>query len=216
MKPKTKKKAYVKFSSDEEQTGENSNSSDKFKSDDSNSSKATKKKEKKEEKKDKKKKKKSRKDSESDGEGDDNEFNRSDADNDSDDSNVDELTDSEKAAILSLFNSASIEEIQSMLSLSANRVRLVKSVLEQKPFQDFIELQKKLAEKSLVTVIESVKDIIYARSIVTDLLSKCETISQKMEKQVASLIEYNDNPSNVDSKSSTLEIKRQPKNLNKA
>ena len=103
-----------------------------------------------------------------------------------------------------------------MLSLSTNRVRLVKAVLEQRPFQDFIELQKKLAEKSLVPVIESVKDIIYARSIVTDLLAKCENISKRMEKQVASLIEYNDNPGSVDSTSSTLEIKRQPKNLNKA
>ena len=75
----------------------------------------------------------------------------------------------------------------------------------------------RLSSKSLVPVIYQAKDVIYARSIVTNLLSKCEKISQKMEKQVADLIGSN-NESESESGSGqfgTLEIKSQPKILNK-
>jgi hypothetical protein len=71
----------------------------------------------------------------------------------------------------------------------------------------------KLAQKSLVNVIDSAKDIIYARSIVSNLLSKCEKISQKMEKQVFSLIETNEEGGMTSD--SKLEIKSQPAILNK-
>ena len=60
-------------------------------------------------------------------------------------------------------------------------------------------------------MIDSAKDIIYARSIVSNLLSKCEKISEKMEKQVTCLI----NEENGSSSDSTLEIKSQPQILNK-
>lgn len=71
----------------------------------------------------------------------------------------------------------------------------------------------KLAQKSLVNVIDSAKDIIYARSIVSNLLSKCQKISEKMEKQVFELIETNDEGGMTSD--SKLEIKSQPKILNK-
>ncbi len=67
-----------------------------------------------------------------------------------------------------------------------------------------------MREKSLITLIDSAKEVIYARSIVNNLFTKCEDISKKMEARVASLIQSDDNSS------SSLEIKSQPKILNSA
>ena len=76
------------------------------------------------------------------------------------------------------------------------------------------DLQAKLAESKLANVITKAKDVIYARSIVTNLLTKCEKISKRMEDQVAKLIESNDTCINKAVKSNMLELKTQPKNLN--
>ncbi len=67
----------------------------------------------------------------------------------------------------------------------------------------------RLSQKQLLPVIDSAKDIIYARSIVGNLLEKCQDISQKMENLVSSVI-----GAGTGSKS-TLELKSQPKCLNK-
>ena len=70
----------------------------------------------------------------------------------------------------------------------------------------------RLSQKQLLPVIDSAKDIIYARSIVGNLLSKCQQISQKMQDQVTALIDSsNDSKSNT----SVLELKAQPECLNK-
>lgn len=121
----------------------------------------------------------------------------------------DNMTDSQKAAILSLFNDASVEDIQSMISISIKRV---KNLVELRPFLDFSDLRMRLSQKQLLPVIDSAKDIIYARSIVGNLLSKCQQISQKMQDQVTALIDSsNDSKSNT----SVLELKTQPECLNK-
>jgi SWI/SNF-related matrix-associated actin-dependent regulator 1 of chromatin subfamily A len=64
-------------------------------------------------------------------------------------------------------------------------------------------------------VIDAAKDVIYARSIVDKLLTNCEKISQKMEDQVAHLINR-DEETNIKHHRKQLELKSQPKNLNES
>ena len=74
----------------------------------------------------------------------------------------------------------------------------------------------RLSQKQLLPVIDSAKDIIYARSIVGNLLSKCQQISQKMQDQVTALIDStNDSTNDSKSNTSVLELKAQPECLNK-
>ncbi len=67
----------------------------------------------------------------------------------------------------------------------------------------------RLSQRHLLPVIDSAKDIIYARSIVGNLLEKCQKISQKMENLVTSLIESGNGSK------AALELKTQPNCLNK-
>lgn len=145
---------------------------------------------------------------------DDDDFDRNDRGDNSTDSNDDEisLTEEEKEAILTLFNNSPMEDIQSMINISTNRL---KTLLSLRPFQNYPDLHNRLKEKSLVNLIESAKEVIYARSIVNNLFTKCENISQKLEAQVAALIKSGENESS-DVSSSSLEIKTQPTNLNEA
>ena len=128
------------------------------------------------------------------------------------------MSDGQKAAILSLFSEASLEEIMSMINITKKKIQ---TLLELRPFATFKDLQTKLTESKLARVIDAAKDVIYARSIVNTLLAKCEQISSKMEEQVARLIASGDNEP-VNEKSShhhhhqkqILELKCQPSNLN--
>ncbi len=47
------------------------------------------------------------------------------------------MSDSQKAAILTLFNDASVEDIQSMINITIKRV---KNLVELRPFTDFADL----------------------------------------------------------------------------
>lgn len=65
----------------------------------------------------------------------------------------------------------------------------------------------------MINLIDLMKEALDARDMVDTLFTKCEQISNKMQKKVQSLIE-----SEVDGSKNKhdLEIKYQPKNLNKA
>lgn len=57
------------------------------------------------------------------------------------------------------------------------------------------------------------KEALDARDMVDDLFAKCEEISKKMQKKVESLIKSEEEGSKD---KADLEVKYQPKNLNKA
>ena len=192
---KSKKKVIVKSSSDEE----------------SSKPKKSSKKEKKKSKKEKKKK--SRRDSDSNSDQSDNDYDKNDySDDDSQDSDSEEkLTEEQMFDVLNLFNKASPEDIQSMINISPKRLELLISL---RPFRNFGHLENKLGEKSLAPVLKSIKELIYARSIVSVLLDKCVKISEQMEKKVTSIIEVGDVSSSKNN--ALLEVKFQPKLLNKS
>jgi SWI/SNF-related matrix-associated actin-dependent regulator of chromatin subfamily A containing DEAD/H box 1 len=106
----------------------------------------------------------------------------------------------------------------SMINITKKKIE---TLLALRPFATFKDLQTKLTESKLSRVIDVAKDVIYARSIVNTLLTKCEQISKKMEDQVARLI--SDDSEELDAKGSgnkkqkhQLELKAQPANLNES
>jgi SWI/SNF-related matrix-associated actin-dependent regulator 1 of chromatin subfamily A len=126
------------------------------------------------------------------------------------------VSDGQKVAILSLFSEASVEEIMSMINITKKKIE---TLLALRPFATFKDLQTKLTESKLSRVIDVAKDVIYARSIVNTLLTKCEQISQKMENQVARLINSSSNDDESGKKKQQhhqLELKAQPSNLNES
>jgi SWI/SNF-related matrix-associated actin-dependent regulator of chromatin subfamily A containing DEAD/H box 1 len=137
----------------------------------------------------------------------DNEFQNLDDGSDSDSDA--EMPETHKNAILALFNKATVDEIQSMINISAKRLE---TVLALRPFIGFADLRARLAQKSLLSVIESAKDIIYARQVVNELLSKCERISQRLDQQVQALNKLNEQEG--DELGDCLLLKRQPTCLN--
>lgn len=120
-------------------------------------------------------------------------------------------TDEEKEAILKMFNTASIEDIQSMINISKPRV---KNIIALRPFESFQDLRSKLSSRHLINVIDSAKDIVVARNIVGTLMEKCMSITQKLEKQVANLIDSKADSESEMKSNSLLELKVQPKVLN--
>jgi SWI/SNF-related matrix-associated actin-dependent regulator of chromatin subfamily A containing DEAD/H box 1 len=140
----------------------------------------------------------------------DNEFYEGDGGDGSDSDSDAEMPETHKNAILALFNKATVDEIQSMINISAKRLE---TVLTLRPFAGFADLRARLAQKSLLSVIESAKDIIYARQVVTELLTKCEHISQCLDVQVQALNKLNEQEGD-DLSGAQVQLKRQPKCLN--
>lgn len=194
MSKKGRKKIVIKSSSDEEQE---------------EVVKETKLKSEKKSKKKKKSKKSKKKRDESGSDVSEEEYDKDAYSDDSDSDSEEKLTDEQCQQVLNLMNNASAEDIQSIINISPKRLQLLISL---RPFRSFNHLEKTLEEKNLGPVLKSIKEIIYARSIVTTLLDKCVQISKKMENKVTSLIEYSD----VNSSKNQLEVKFQPKLLNKS
>ena len=126
---KTAKKSILRSSSDQDEEEEVEERSSKKS-----------KKHKKEKKKHKKHKQSRRDDEEAASDQSDNEFAKRGADYDTDDSadEEDKMTDEEKAAILSMLNDASSEDIQSMINISAKRVSTLMSLRPFKNYEDLV------------------------------------------------------------------------------
>lgn len=191
-KKKVKKKLLIKLSSDEDQVVKSSI--------------------KKEKKKSKSKSKSKRSDRIRDQSGSDvsgEEYNKDNFSDDSDSDTEEKLSPEQCTEVFNLINNASPEDIQSIIQISAKRLELLISL---RPFRSYAHLEKVLEEKNLTIAFKSIKQIIYARSIVSTLLDKCVKISQNMERKVTSITEFSD----VNSSKNQLEIKFQPKLLNKS
>ena len=118
-----KKKLCIKGSSEEEEEEEE---------------RPKKEKKSKKEKKKKEKKEKRRNEEENNGfDDDDDDYMRGGGASDDSDFEGENYTEDQKVAILEMFNNASVEDIQSMISISKNRV---KSLVECRPFTDFADL----------------------------------------------------------------------------
>lgn len=193
-KKKAKKKLLIKLSSDEEKVAKSS-------------VKIEKKKHKKSKEKKSKREKEQRDQSGSDLSGE--EYDQNHYSDDSDSDAEEKLSQDQCTEVFNLINKASPEDIQSIINISPKRLELLISL---RPFRSFAHLEKVLEQKNLTNAFKSIKEIIYARSIVSTLLNKCVKLSQNMEKKVTSLIEFND----VNSSKNQLEIKFQPKLLNKS
>ena len=60
-------------------------------------------------------------------------------------------------------------------------------------------------------LIDASYDILHARNVVNNILSKCESISNKLESEIAQSIDKKSD--SIDEKTSSLKIKHQPKLL---
>lgn len=118
---------------------------------------------------------------------------------------IEELDENDTNQVVNFLNNCSVDEFLSVASLNENRLKLLFSL---RPFKDIDDLRTRLNEKLFTTTLESIEKTVYARKICTKLFDECLKISQNIEKKVSLLLN--------DDKKSQLEIKHQPKILNKS
>ncbi|XP_018613809.1 SWI/SNF-related matrix-associated actin-dependent regulator of chromatin subfamily A containing DEAD/H box 1A [Scleropages formosus] len=106
-----------------------------------------------------------------------------------------------KAQILSFFQEASVDELSLITSCSAKKAQ---RIVELRPFSSWQALKEVFREESILSLdlLWGCKVVLRERQVVLRLMSKCESISRKMTKDVTSVI-----------KSSTNSLK-QPRTLN--